>query len=625
MSSCTPSIWPCVLRALTNDAIVRRSASALLLVVSLLMQQADAQTFVQLTDLGSNLGPRLTAAVARQRLNRHLFGAIGTKVTFIDHGVVYQLASDPDWSRILVGRKDEWIHEYDNNIGPGGKVFQPRGIDISARKYFYVADPPKGSILVAEFSPTAKNLVNPAVWTSPQFARPVDVAWDGRTTPLTVDYLYVIDDSLARLSYWNRPALLWTYGSSGAGVDQFSRPSGVCVGKTAAANGGTQFTNYLYVVDRGNRRIVWLNRGDNGPTWLGTASLPDWDPTDCAVDHFGNLYVINEGSHQLHKFTYSLVLLASYGVYGMGATNYNTFAWPHAISVPCGLKVVNGQTVWYCEGRVITAEQWSDSSGAVEHYLGIAGSLTGGPDTSGGVATFSYRVTDHAYQTIFLYNESGQLVHEWYRGLMPPGDHSWFWGGSGYPEGYYAFRVRAVSAYGCTSDPSWCSQHMSTPTFWNPSGVPPPPPPPPPPCDPDCISPPVPDEAAPPTLFLRQRVFIEARPLARIAGAAASAPNASVTTPSGSLTELVRQYGVRGLSFGIPRSGSRALVAIRIYSIAGRPVRALVNEALEPGYYEIAWDGLDDNGRPAGPGVYFAVLTAGGQRVIQRLILRESR
>ena len=66
----------------------------------------------------------------------------------------------------------------------------------------------------------------------------------------------------------------------------------------------------------------------------------------------------------------------------------------------------------------------------------------------------------------------------------------------------------------------------------------------------------------------------------------------------------------------------RPPVSIHVYSLAGRRVRTLVNEPLQPGYYDLAWDGLDDRGRTVAPGVYFAALTVGGQRLMQRLIVR---
>lgn len=577
---------------------------------------ASAQTFVQLTDLGQGIGSRLTRAIANERLGVPLFGDIGTKVTFIDNTLVFQFASDPSWGRILSGLKDQWVHQYDNTNGPSGRLQQPLGIDISARKYFYAADRANGFIFLSEFSPSAQNLVNPGAWAAPQFPRPVDVAWDGRTTPLMVDFLYVLDDSLARVTYWDRPTLLWSYGMVGSGLGQFSKPSGVCVGKTAAATGGTEFTRNFYVVDRGNRRVVWLNRGDTGPTWMGSAALPNWDPVDCAVDHFGNVYIADELAHRIHKFTWSLTLLASYGTYGKGAGNLNTLAFPHAISVPCGLKVVNSQTVWYCEGRVITAESWGDSSGAVEHYLGMDGAITAQPQTDQyGNAWFSFRTTDHGYHTFTVFDVSGNTArHAPPMGIFPPATRTWLWDGlrddgTPAPSGTYWMQVTANSGYGCSGQ-SWCAKGLSTQTFYHVMGS-------------GCGGPCSPaigtgdSVSEPSALFLRQRVVGASQPLARISASAAAAP-------TGSLTELVRTYGVRGLSFGVPRSASAEPVAVRIFSVAGRPVRTLVNESLSPGYYEIAWDGLDDRGRRAGPGVYFAVLTAGGQRIIQRLILRQS-
>jgi flagellar hook assembly protein FlgD len=606
---------------------LRPLATALAVLLASPLASASAQTFVQLSDMGSQVGPRLTRTVAQARIGRSLFGRVGTKVSFIESGIAYQLASDPEWARVLVGRWGEWVHAYNNGSGVGGRFVRPEGLDVSARKKFYVADRGKTRLVVADFDPAQQALVNGRTAGS-QGLPTVDVAWDGRTTPLTQDYLYSLQDTVSYVSYWDfngaDPATpLWSYGTTGNGTGQFLYPSGICAGKTPAANGGTQFTADFYVVDRGNRRVVRLSRGASGPSWVSTVSLSGWDPRDCAVDHFGNVYVADQVGHQLHKFTFSLMLLSSYGSYGKGATNLNTFAFPHAISVPCGLKVVNSQTVWYCEGRVITAEEWSDSSGAVEHYLGVDGWITAGPYVGPDGADIFYNATDHALHTVDVAGTDMISVRYIANGvLMSPGEMGWDWDGrredgSIAPPGNYVFRVGITSVYG--PGYPWATKSLISQPFYFSYTAPPP-------CKrPPCFAPPAEPVGSEPTaLFFHQRVITAPQPLARIGGPAAAAPAVGIETGSGTLTALVRQYGVRGLSFGITREASASPVVIRVYSLSGRQVRTLVNERLEPGLYEIGWDGLDDRGRPAGPGVYFAALTAGGQRFVQRLILRQA-
>jgi hypothetical protein len=44
---------------------------------------------------------------------------------------------------------------------------------------------------------------------------------------------------------------------------------------------------------------------------------------------------------------------------------------------------------------------------------------------------------------------------------------------------------------------------------------------------------------------------------------------------------------------------------------------------MEPGQYETKWGGLDDRGRPVGPGVYFLRLqTAAGTRTQKVILVR---
>jgi hypothetical protein len=64
------------------DTLGRRAvvSLSLLLIAALLCLPLQGQTFIQLTDLGQGIGPRITKAVAKQNLGVDLFGEIGTKV-----------------------------------------------------------------------------------------------------------------------------------------------------------------------------------------------------------------------------------------------------------------------------------------------------------------------------------------------------------------------------------------------------------------------------------------------------------------------------------------------------------------------------------------------------------------
>jgi hypothetical protein len=60
--------------------------------------------------------------------------------------------------------------------------------------------------------------------------------------------------------------------------------------------------------------------------------------------------------------------------------------------------------------------------------------------------------------------------------------------------------------------------------------------------------------------------------------------------------------GQATIRFSIPHR-MQANVAIR--SVTGALVRTLCNSSLLPAHYSLTWDGRDDHGRSAAPGVYF--------------------
>jgi hypothetical protein len=62
-------------------------------------------------------------------------------------------------------------------------------------------------------------------------------------------------------------------------------------------------------------------------------------------------------------------------------------------------------------------------------------------------------------------------------------------------------------------------------------------------------------------------------------------------------------------------------VRLQVQDITGRVVRTLVSGQMRAGSYAAAWDGRDQYGRPAGSGVYFCRLQAGGYLATKKLLM----
>ncbi|HEX9727412.1 MAG TPA: FlgD immunoglobulin-like domain containing protein [Gemmatimonadales bacterium] len=600
-------------------------------------QQVAAQTFSQVLQLGNQVGARLTRTVTFDGLNSSLFAVMHDQISWIDatgsSPLVYSFAADPVWPKVVFSRKDSWIRGF-NDWSASDPLIGPRALDVSGSRKVFITDPPTGRVVVVTLNTSQKKLTRVGSL-SATLTFPVGVAWDGGTTPLSSEAVYVLDAVGPVVSYWTKNGSAWTrswsFGTQGSGPGQFSGPSGICVGHTAAsANGNSLFTTNFYVADAGNQRIVWLERRTNGqpPLWRGTRSLPEgWNPADCTVDHFGNVYVADRQNSQIIKYTKDLIELDRYGTYGTGATNYNTFAHPHSVHVPFGKKLVGGNTRWYGEGRLLTAEDWGAGSGGLEHFLGVAIPWATAGGAFGHYADFF--LTEHSLLTVQVFNKVDQLQQTIYAGtLFSPYVHSAYWtglnsSGNPAPDGLYRFKITARSPY--CSGPTYCVAVRYTNFFQHTECV-----------DPESIpcNPPDPMERnvalvavegltiahLPSSYRLGQAITAYEGPLFRLEGlgaASAAAPLSGVDAVAS-----VRAHGIRALTVAVPARAARTPVQIRIYDLSGRLVRVLVDETVEPGRYLVGWDGADASGRAVRPGVYVAMMSAGSFRGVQRLILK---
>lgn len=66
---------------------------------------------------------------------------------------------------------------------------------------------------------------------------------------------------------------------------------------------------------------------------------------------------------------------------------------------------------------------------------------------------------------------------------------------------------------------------------------------------------------------------------------------------------------------------ARGNVQLRLYDVAGRLVRTLVDEVHLPARHRVMWDGRDDHGRPVPTGIYFARLHAGDYEGSRKLVV----
>ena len=73
-----------------------------------------------------------------------------------------------------------------------------------------------------------------------------------------------------------------------------------------------------------------------------------------------------------------------------------------------------------------------------------------------------------------------------------------------------------------------------------------------------------------------------------------------------------------GIRFSLVRDGK---VAVAVYSMAGKKVRDLKSGALKAGFYEIAWNGADDSGRPLAAGSYVVRLKLDGKTINKKAVL----
>jgi hypothetical protein len=105
-------------------------------------------------------------------------------------------------------------------------------------------------------------------------------------------------------------------------------------------------------------------------------------------------------------------------------------------------------------------------------------------------------------------------------------------------------------------------------------------------------------------------------------------PPQAISVPSGAPQQLALDQswpnpmrGVATIPFSVSSPGS---VQLRIYDVAGRLVRTLLDErATSPKHGSAVWDARSDRGHPVPAGVYFYELLNDGRSIQRKLVVLE--
>lgn len=100
-------------------------------------------------------------------------------------------------------------------------------------------------------------------------------------------------------------------------------------------------------------------------------------------------------------------------------------------------------------------------------------------------------------------------------------------------------------------------------------------------------------------------------------------PGTSVSESGQHVTSLERAHPnpfnpVTTIEYGVASPGR---VRIRVYDLAGRVVRTLVDAEADPGAYQVLWSGTTDSGHSAASGVYFIRMETEGFRESRKTVL----
>jgi hypothetical protein len=516
----------------------------------------------------------LTRQVTRTQLGRSLFADPWATAT-ISHVDVYDrfpfvesrhfvIVSDPAWNRLVYGETGKSLSAFDGAGTATGVLAAPRGLAVDDQDRVYVADAGNARVLVLQASTTLDQLTLSPLYAIDGLSDPSGVAWSDGGTPFDGrdDALFVAETGRNRIAAYalagGGARLVATVGSLGAGDGRFAGPLSVAVGREAGASTGD-----VYVGDAHNRRIVRLGWDGARLDWRGAAPSGADAVPSLATDEWGNVYAAAPQQGAVLKFNAALEPVAELR---------NGTTRPRAITVPYFTVSDHrdGRVVRTGQPAALVLEPWGDATGLRRWDLGVSveGLAVAGVDAP--VASFT--LTDRARVSLEL-SEKGA-----------PGA-----AGSG-----RVFDQRDAGTFD--------AGHVSVPLTAA-----------------DLAAAPVTGDVT---------LKITATPAYASGGTAATA-SVSLAAHGGGLvppaTAMLLPAWPNPASMGthfrfaLPASAA-GRASLTLMDASGRRVRSFPGP-FSAGINDVAWDGLDGDGRAVHSGLYFYELSLPGAKLSHRLVV----
>ncbi|GJM43597.1 MAG: hypothetical protein DHS20C21_04390 [Gemmatimonadota bacterium] len=394
----------------------------------------------------------LNRTVARQLVDRDLL-ANPYDTAVIGHVDVYdrfpyvesrwfQVVSDSDWNRLLVGEVGGDLRAEDAAASAVGALDQPRGLAVDEHGTVYVADSGNHRVVVFDSHTEFGSISLTPRYVIDGLSRPYDVAFSDGGTPFVAgdDRLYVADTGSNRVVAFalesHRAVPRAEVGELGSGAGHFAGPFAIAVGHENGVN-----TSDVYVADAHNGRIVHLNdRGDH-LEWSSAQRHEVGLVTSLDTDHWGHVYAAAPASGQVVKFANNLETLARVET-GLDR--------PRAFHVPFVTRTDhrNGSVERRGQGAGVLVEQWTEATGI--RVLQIGADVADLHLKSEAGVRADFLLTDRAAVAGSVLDDRGNVVRTQEAGTINAGRTSLEFTERdlvGLPAGEYTLRVSAESGY----------------------------------------------------------------------------------------------------------------------------------------------------------------------------------